>query len=173
VRSSLSALRQEAKWNAMRCRVTATKTQCSHAALRPRLAGRRPGKSKLGTTRRLLNFFWRGSRAGKAYCNGDWMTQNPRKPDLTIAGKPFRSAQGPPFQRNGTARFLVAASEVRIGGSLRYSSSCQSRVLGLFSARGIIPGSNPVAPTFFRKKPFGENVEGLSHCGDKSYANET
>src|SRR5208283_512889 len=34
-------------------------------------------------------------------------------------------------------------------------------------------GSNPFAPTVFREKPFGENVEGLSHCGDKSYAIET
>lgn len=33
-------------------------------------------------------------------------------------------------------------------------------------------GSNPVAPTFFRNEPFGENVEGLSHCGDKSYVVE-
>jgi hypothetical protein len=36
-----------------------------------------------------------------------------------------------------------------------------------------VGGSNPLAPTFFRKKPFGENVEGLSHfrdgtCGFKS-----
>ena len=30
-------------------------------------------------------------------------------------------------------------------------------------------GSNPVAPTFFRKKPFGEDVEGLRRCWDKSY----
>jgi hypothetical protein len=29
-------------------------------------------------------------------------------------------------------------------------------------------GSNPVVPTFFRNEPFGENVEGLSHCGDES-----
>jgi hypothetical protein len=29
-------------------------------------------------------------------------------------------------------------------------------------------GSNPVAPILFRKKPIGENVEGRSHCGDKS-----
>src|SRR5579871_672015 len=35
-----------------------------------------------------------------------------------------------------------------------------------------VAGSNPVAPTFCREKPFGENVEGLSHCGDKSYAFE-
>jgi hypothetical protein len=28
--------------------------------------------------------------------------------------------------------------------------------------------SNPVAPTIFRKKPFGENVEGLSYFGDGS-----
>ncbi len=27
----------------------------------------------------------------------------------------------------------------------------------------------PVAPTFFRNEPFGENVEGLSHCGDKGW----
>ena len=31
-----------------------------------------------------------------------------------------------------------------------------------------VAGSNPVAPTFLRKKPFGENVEGLSHCGSRS-----
>jgi hypothetical protein len=28
--------------------------------------------------------------------------------------------------------------------------------------------SRLVAPTVFRKKPFGKNVEGLSYCGDKS-----
>ena len=28
--------------------------------------------------------------------------------------------------------------------------------------------SNPVAPTLFGNEPFGENVEGLSHCGDGS-----
>jgi hypothetical protein len=28
--------------------------------------------------------------------------------------------------------------------------------------------SNPVAPTIFRKNPFGENVGGLSLCGDES-----
>jgi len=32
--------------------------------------------------------------------------------------------------------------------------------------------SNPVAPTFFRNEPFGENVEGLSHFGDESCAVE-
>ena len=31
-----------------------------------------------------------------------------------------------------------------------------------------VGGSNPLAPTFLRNEPFGENVEGLSHCGDKS-----
>ena len=30
--------------------------------------------------------------------------------------------------------------------------------------------SRPVAPTIFLEKPFGENVEGLSHCGDRSYS---
>jgi hypothetical protein len=30
--------------------------------------------------------------------------------------------------------------------------------------------SNPVAPTILQKKPFGENVEGLSHCRDESYS---
>jgi hypothetical protein len=33
-----------------------------------------------------------------------------------------------------------------------------------------VSGSNPVAPTIFRNEPFGENVEGLSHCGDQSYS---
>ena len=32
--------------------------------------------------------------------------------------------------------------------------------------------SRLVAPTFFRNEPFGENVEGLSHCGDESCAVE-
>ena len=31
-----------------------------------------------------------------------------------------------------------------------------------------VASSNLVAPTFLRKKPFGENVEGLSHCGSRS-----
>ncbi len=29
-------------------------------------------------------------------------------------------------------------------------------------------GSIPAASTFFTKKPFGEYVEGLSHCGAKN-----
>jgi len=29
-----------------------------------------------------------------------------------------------------------------------------------------------LAPTFFRNEPFGENVEGLSHCGNQSYNSE-
>jgi hypothetical protein len=33
-------------------------------------------------------------------------------------------------------------------------------------------GSNQVAPTFFRKKPFGENVEGLSQFSDQCCAVE-
>ncbi len=28
-----------------------------------------------------------------------------------------------------------------------------------------VAGSNPVAPTIFRNKPFGQQVKGLSHCG--------
>jgi len=32
-----------------------------------------------------------------------------------------------------------------------------------------VAGSNPVAPTVVRNKPFGEHVEGLSHFGDESY----
>src|SRR5437660_8584391 len=35
-----------------------------------------------------------------------------------------------------------------------------------------VGGSNPLAPTFFRKKPFGENVEGLSHFRDERCAVE-
>jgi hypothetical protein len=30
-----------------------------------------------------------------------------------------------------------------------------------------VAGSNPVAPTFFRNEPFGENVEGLCRCGTR------
>jgi hypothetical protein len=33
-------------------------------------------------------------------------------------------------------------------------------------------GSNLVAPTIFRNKPFGQQVEGLSHCGDETCAFE-
>jgi hypothetical protein len=32
-----------------------------------------------------------------------------------------------------------------------------------------VAGSNPVAPTFFRNEPFGENVEALCVCEDESY----
>jgi transposase InsO family protein len=32
-----------------------------------------------------------------------------------------------------------------------------------------VAGSNPVAPTVFREKPFGEYVEGLFHCDGASY----
>jgi hypothetical protein len=37
-------------------------------------------------------------------------------------------------------------------------------------SKGTFTGSssNPVAPTIPRNKPFGEHVEGLSVCGDKS-----
>ena len=31
-----------------------------------------------------------------------------------------------------------------------------------------VASSNPVAPTFFRNEPFGENVEGLSYLWDES-----
>jgi hypothetical protein len=34
------------------------------------------------------------------------------------------------------------------------------------------PGSIPAASTLWNRKPFGQNVEGLSHCGDKSCVNE-
>jgi hypothetical protein len=33
-----------------------------------------------------------------------------------------------------------------------------------------VAGSNPVAPTSFQYKPFGQYVEGLSYCWTKSYA---
>ena len=36
-----------------------------------------------------------------------------------------------------------------------------------------VAGSNPVAPTILRNEPFGENVEGLSHCGDETYVIES
>jgi hypothetical protein len=36
-----------------------------------------------------------------------------------------------------------------------------------------VVGSNPAGPTIFSDQPFGEDVEGLSHCGDESYAFET
>jgi hypothetical protein len=35
-----------------------------------------------------------------------------------------------------------------------------------------VGGSSPLTPTNVEEKPFGENVEGLSHCGDESYAVE-
>ena len=35
-----------------------------------------------------------------------------------------------------------------------------------------VAGSNPVTPTFFRDKPFGEYVEGLSYFRDESCAVE-
>lgn len=44
-------------------------------------------------------------------------------------------------------------------------------VAGQFGVQEV-GGSNPPAPTSFRKEPFGETVEGLSRCGDKSCAVE-
>jgi hypothetical protein len=41
--------------------------------------------------------------------------------------------------------------------------------------KGIVyaaDSSNPVTPTIFRNQPFGQNVEGLSDGGDKSYVIE-
>jgi len=38
------------------------------------------------------------------------------------------------------------------------------------NGRGLL--STPVAPTFREIKPFGEHVEGLSHCGNETYAIE-
>ena len=35
-----------------------------------------------------------------------------------------------------------------------------------------VAGSNPVAPIIRGNGPFGEDVEGLSYCGDKTYAFE-
>ena len=34
-------------------------------------------------------------------------------------------------------------------------------------------GSNPLPSTIWNRKPFGENVEGLSYCGAKSYVVES
>ncbi|MFO0825382.1 MAG: hypothetical protein U0792_20065 [Gemmataceae bacterium] len=35
-----------------------------------------------------------------------------------------------------------------------------------------VVGSNPAGPTIYLEEPFGQLVEGLSHCGDKTYADE-
>ena len=89
VRSSLSALRQEAKWNAMRCRVTATKTQCSHLALRPRLAGRRPEKTKLGKTR-AIKLFLAGVRSCESDYKGDCTSQTRSRRRTSLHGSQGR-----------------------------------------------------------------------------------
>jgi hypothetical protein len=46
----------------------------------------------------------------------------------------------------------------------------QSKITG--AGDGCCLASNPVAPTVFRRKPFGENVEGLFHCGIEIYVIE-
>ena len=69
-----------------------------------------------GTTRRLLNFFWPESGAGKACCKDRSMTQNPEQLDLTNAGESLRSTRISSFQRNGTTRFFAAAQKVAILG---------------------------------------------------------
>ena len=43
--------------------------------------------------KRAIERFLPGSRAGKACCKGDWMTQSPKKPDITTGGKSFRSTR--------------------------------------------------------------------------------
>jgi hypothetical protein len=54
------------------------------------------------------------------------------------------------------------------GNVLRLTYRVATETLGVQEVRG----SNPLAPIFFRDKPFGEYVEGLSRCGDKSCAVE-
>ncbi len=55
----------------------------------------------------------------------------------------------------------------RRAGQHRLHQSFRSDRLDL--ARGVV-GSNPAAPTIFRTERFGEHVEGLSHCGNRSYS---
>jgi len=52
--------------------------------------------------------------------------------------------------------------------SLKHSDSGQQSAYEAQSSRLVHKGTWRVAPTIFRNEPFGENVEGLSHCGDKS-----
>src|SRR5262249_54274724 len=56
----------------------------------------------------------------------------------------------------------------RWGGPDRPSATAESQ-------EETHPGlsSNPVAPTFFQRRPFGGNVEGPSHCGNKIYVIQT
>ena len=55
-----------------------------------------------------------------------------------------------------------------VGGRFFAGSGRSSAWLERYVRDVEVAGSNPVAPTFFRNMHFGENDEGLSHCGDKS-----
>jgi hypothetical protein len=41
---------------------------------------------------------------------------------------------------------------------------------GFSSGKGGYLFKSSAAPAIFQKKPFGENIEGLSRCGDESYS---
>jgi hypothetical protein len=49
------------------------------------------------------------------------------------------------------------------------TSGCSSAWLERYVRDVEVAGSNPVTPTFFRIKPFGEYVKGLSHFYVKTY----
>ena len=53
------------------------------------------------------------------------------------------------------------------------TSGCSAAWLACYLGVVEVVGSNPASPTVFQKEPFGENVEGLSHCGDESCVIET
>src|SRR5690606_2039046 len=52
------------------------------------------------------------------------------------------------------------------------TSGCGAAWIARLTGGQEVGGSNPLTPTFLRNEPFGENVEGLSYCGYKTYAVE-
>jgi len=77
--------------------------------------------------------------------------------------------------RSGLAewRFLPRCSRPQRARPLRMRTPWPARAKITGADDECCRGSNPVVPNRLDKKPFDENVEGLSYCGDKSCAVES
>ena len=90
--------------------------------------------------------------------------------------KPGTAGPAPAIRKDRGRVFLARR---RVDGDLIHVTSIQDGVC--FASRSVCvataafspdernqESSSPVTSTFFRNKPFVENVEGLSHCGNGS-----
>ena len=113
---------------------------------------------------------------GKAFGEGCDSVQTRRARNPSLKTRVFTSGTKPiGLYRRRRFATLIAGSTICDGACCDIRSSKRG-----VAQPGRALGSGPrgrkfksCRPDFIDKKPFGENVEGLSHCGDKSYVVET